>query len=226
MGPRPNAVSIRAGAAELHGLLRLPPDASALILFAHGSGSSRWSPRNTLIAEHLGHARFGTLLFDLLTEKEEDLDATVELRFDIPLLAARLATATEWALQQQQLRGLAVGYFGADTGAAAALAAAAQIPEVTAVVSRGGWPDLAGPALSRVRAATLLIVGENDAHALAVNRDALRQLRCEVQLAVVPGATHLFVEPGTLEQVIALAAAWFTRHARPPGAASPRGGFT
>ncbi|HTO43773.1 MAG TPA: dienelactone hydrolase family protein [Burkholderiales bacterium] len=223
MDPRttstPEAVSIQAGAVKLHGLLRLPLDASSIILFAHGSG--RLSPRNTFVAEHLRQAGIATLLLDLLTEKEEEIDAvTAALRFNIPLLTARLAAATEWTLQQPRLRGLAVGYFGASTGAAAALAAAAEILEVTAVVSRGGRPELAGPALSRVRAATLLIVGGNDPQVVALNRDALRQLRCEKELATVPGATHLFVEPGALEQVTTLAIAWFTRHARPRGAAS------
>jgi putative phosphoribosyl transferase len=224
MDPRttPEAVSIQAGAIKLHGLLRLPPNTSSIILFAHGSGSGRLSPRNTFVAERLRQAGIATLLLDLLTGKEEEVDAvTAELRFNIPLLTARLAAATEWTLQQQQLRGLAVGYFGASTGAAAALAAAAEMPEVTAVVSRGGRPDLAGSALSRVRAATLLIVGGNDTQVLALNRDALRQLRCEKELAIVPGATHLFVEPGALEQVTTLATAWFTRHARPRGAAAP-----
>ncbi len=220
----PDAVSIQAGAVKLHGLLRLPPEASSVILFAHGSGSGRLSPRNTFVAERLRQAGIATLLLDLLTEKEEEVDAvTAELRFNIPLLTARLAAATEWTLQQPQLRGLAVGYFGASTGAAAALAAAAQMPEVTAVVSRGGRPDLAGPALSRVHAATLLIVGGNDTQVLALNRDALRQLHCEAQLAVVPGATHLFVEPGALEQVTALAAAWFTRYARPAASSAVTG---
>jgi len=224
MDPRttPEAVSIQAGAVKLHGLLRLPSNASSVILFAHGSGSGRLSPRNTFVAERLRQAGIATLLLDLLTGKEEEVDAvTAELRFNIPLLTARLAAATEWTLQQQPLRGLAVGYFGASTGAAAALAAAAEMPEVTAVVSRGGRPDLAGSALSRVRAATLLIVGGNDTQVLALNRDALRQLRCERELAVVSGATHLFVEPGALEQVTTLATAWFTRHARARAAASP-----
>jgi len=218
----PDALSIQAGTAKLQGLLRLPPDASSLVLFAHGSGSGRLSPRNTFVAEHLRQAGIATLLFDLLTEQEEEYDAaTAELRFDIPLLTTRLAVATEWALQQPRLRSLAVGYFGASTGAAAALAAAAEIPAVTAVVSRGGRPDLAGPALSRVRAATLLIVGGNDTQVLALNRAALRQLRCEKELTVVSGATHLFVEPGTLEQVTTLATAWFSRHAQPRAAPAP-----
>ncbi len=224
MDPRtePDAVSIQAGAVKLHGLLRLPPDASSVILFAHGSGSGRLSPRNNFVAERLREAAIATLLLDLLTAREEQVDAvTAELRFDIPLLTTRLAAATEWILRQPPLRGLPVGYFGGSTGAAAALGAAAQMPEVTAVVSRGGRPDLAGPALSRVRAATLLIVGGNDPQVLALNRDALRELRCEKELAVVPGATHLFVEPGALEQVTTLATAWFTRHARTRGVPSP-----
>jgi putative phosphoribosyl transferase len=210
---RAEAVSIQAGGVSLQGLLRLPCDTRAIILFAHGSGSSRLSPRNTFVAEHLGQAGFGTLLFDLLTKEEEEVDATAELRFDIPLLNARLSGATEWALRQPELRGLAVSYFGASTGAAAALTAAAQIPEVAAVVSRGGRPDLAGPALSQVRAATLLIVGGNDPQVLTFNRYALQRLSCETQLAVVPGATHLFAEPGALAQVASLASAWFSRHA-------------
>ncbi len=211
----PEAVLIQAGAVELQGLLRKSRGASAVVLFAHGSGSSRLSPRNTFVAERLREAGLCTLLFDLLTEEEEKFDAlTAELRFDISLLTARLAAATEWALRAPQLRGLAAAYFGASTGAAAALAAAARIPQVTAVVSRGGRPDLAGPALARVRAATLLIVGGNDPEVLALNQQAIRQLRCAAELAVVPGATHLFVEPGALERVASLAAAWFARHAR------------
>jgi putative phosphoribosyl transferase len=208
----PEAVLIQADAVELQGLLRKPRAASAVVLFAHGSGSSRLSPRNSFVAERLREAGLCTLLFDLLTEEEEKFDAlTAELRFDISLLTARLSAATEWALRAPQLRGLAVAYFGASTGAAAALTAAAR---VTAVVSRGGRPDLAGAALPRVRAATLLIVGGNDPQVLALNQQALRQLRCEAELAVVPGATHLFIEPGALEQVASRATAWFARHTR------------
>ncbi len=212
----PEEVSLNVEAVRLQGLLRLPPNASALVLFAHGSGSGRLSPRNTYVAERLGQAGLATLLFDLLTEKEEQIDAlTAELRFDIPLLTNRLVTATMWTLKQQRLEGLAVGYFGASTGAAAALAAAARIPTIAAVVSRGGRPDLAGSALAQVRAATLLIVGGDDREVLALNRKALAQLTCEAQLEIVPGATHLFAEPGALEQVASLSAAWFTSHTEP-----------
>jgi putative phosphoribosyl transferase len=218
----PEAVLIQADAVELQGLLRKPRAASAVVLFAHGSGSSRLSPRNSFVAERLREAGLCTLLFDLLTEEEEKFDAlTAELRFDISLLTARLSAATEWALRAPQLRGLAVAYFGASTGAAAALTAAAR---VTAVVSRGGRPDLAGAALPRVRAATLLIVGGNDPQVLALNQQALRQLRCEAELAVVPGATHLFIEPGALEQVASRATAWFARHTRVSAPSPPTTG--
>jgi putative phosphoribosyl transferase len=202
---------------RLQGLLRIAPAANVIVLFAHGSGSGRRSPRNTYVAERLVEAGLGTLLFDLLTEQEEQIDAvTAELRFDIPLLTRRLAAATEWTVEQPRFKGFAVSYFGASTGAAAALAAAARIPTVAAVVSRGGRPDLAGPSLSEVRAATLLIVGGDDQEVLALNRKALRQLTCAAQLEVVPGATHLFEEPGALERVASLAAAWFVHHPLPP----------
>ena len=206
-------ITIAVGEVRLHGLLRLPRAARGLVLFAHGSGSGRLSPRNTFVAEQLGHAGLGTLLFDLLTEEEERLDAvTAELRFDIPLLTDRLVVATRWTLAQPHLSDLPLGYFGASTGAAAALAAAARVPEVAAVVSRGGRPDLAGAALPRVRAPTLLIVGGDDAQVLALNQEALEQMRCEAEITVVPGATHLFEEPGALEQVATLAARWFSAH--------------
>jgi putative phosphoribosyl transferase len=212
----PQEVSVAVEAVTLRGLLRMPHDAVGIVLFAHGSGSGRLSPRNTYVAERLRDAGLATLLFDLLTEEEEEIDAqTAELRFDIPLLTNRLVAATQWTLEQRRLKDLAVGYFGASTGAAAALAAAAHIPTIATVVSRGGRPDLAGAALGQVRAATLLIVGGEDHEVLALNRKALKQLSCEAELAVVPGATHLFVEPGALEQVASLAAAWFTRHAEP-----------
>ena len=215
-------VSVMAGAVRLHGLLRVPPNERGIVLFAHGSGSGRLSPRNTYVAEQLGKAGFATLLFDLLTMEEEEIDeTTAELRFDIPLLTERLIATTHWTLEQRRLKNLPLSYFGASTGAAAALAAAARVPAVAAVVSRGGRPDLAGAALPRVRAATLLIVGGNDDQVLALNKEALEQLNCEAQLSVVPGATHLFVEPGALEQVASLAAAWLTRHASLPPAAHP-----
>ncbi len=214
-------LSLPAGAATLQGRLRVPERARGIVLFVHGSGSSRLSPRNNYVAERLADARLATLLFDLLTEAEEDIDATTaQLRFDIALLQDRLLAATRWTLQQPQLQSLGIGYFGASTGAAAALAAAAQVAEVRAVVSRGGRPDLAAAALAQVRAATLLIVGGNDPEVLELNRGALARLRCEARLEIVPAATHLFAEPGALEQVASLACAWFARHldaASPPG---------
>jgi dienelactone hydrolase len=207
----PQHVALTVEGLTLHGVVRVPPDAGGVVLFAHGSGSGRLSPRNNYVAEHLGAAGFATLLFDLLTEEEEKVDAvTAELRFDIPLLTNRLIAATRWVEEQPQLRDLALGYFGASTGAAAALAAASRVPTVAAVVSRGGRPDLAGAALPHVRAATLLIVGGNDPQVLKLNRSALQQLTCRADLQVVAGASHLFVEPGTLERVASLAADWFT----------------
>jgi dienelactone hydrolase len=194
-------------------LLVAPEEPGGIVLFAHGSGSSRLSPRNTYVAGILQDSGFATLLFDLLTEEEERIDAhTSELRFDIPFLTSRLVAATQWTLRQPGLHGLGIGYFGASTGAAAALSAAAQHPGVAAVVSRGGRPDLAGAALPDVRAATLLIVGGNDRQVLALNRSALAQLRAQARLEIVPGATHLFVEPGALEAVARLAADWFAAH--------------
>jgi dienelactone hydrolase len=216
-------VPIIVDSVRLNGALRIPDAASGIVLFAHGSGSGRHSPRNTYVAERLGESGLATLLFDLLTEQEEAIDArTAELRFDIALLTDRLVAATTWTLAQRALEDFRIGYFGASTGAAAALAAAARVQTVSAVVSRGGRPDLAGPALTQVRAATLLIVGGDDHEVLALNRRALKQMRCEAKLEVVPGATHLFVEPGTLEQVAALSAEWFSRHCQaapkpPPG---------
>ena len=192
------------------GLLGLPvAPACGIVLFAHGSGSSRLSPRNSLVAEALQRAGLATLLFDLLTEREAANRANV---FDITLLAERLDQAAGWVGDSADARGLPLGFFGASTGAAAALVAAAGHQDVRAVVSRGGRPDLAGDALENVTAATLLIVGGNDPEVLALNRTAYRRLHCERQLVVVPGATHLFEEPGTLEAVVALARAWFLRH--------------
>lgn len=207
------SISIEADAVALRGFVEIPDGARGVALFAHGSGSSRCSPRNNYVAQALREAQVGTLLFDLLTAEEERLDeATRELRFDIQLLTRRLVGATRWAQTQPELSHLAFGYFGASTGAAAALCAAACTPTVRAVVSRGGRPDLAGSALVHVRAATLLIVGGDDLEVLALNRRALAQLTCEARLEIVPGATHLFEEPGALEQVASLAAKWFERH--------------
>jgi putative phosphoribosyl transferase len=193
----------------LPGRLTVPDAARGLVLFAHGSGSSRHSPRNTFVAAALQAAGQGTLLFDLLTDDEAERRSNV---FDIPLLADRLAAAVAFVRSQEPLRRLPIGLFGASTGAAAALVTAADDPDIAAVVSRGGRPDLAGAVLGRVRAATLLIVGGDDTEVLALNRLALAALPGEKRLAVVPGATHLFEEPGTLEEAARLAADWFTRH--------------
>jgi len=203
-------IPIPIGTTTLQGVLRVPRGSRGIVLFAHGSGSGRLSPRNTYVAERLSDAGLATLLFDLLTAKEEAIDSvTAELRFDIALLTERLIDATRWTQQQPGLHNMTIGYFGASTGAAAALAGAARIPEIAAIVSRGGRPDLAGSALADVKAPTLLIVGGNDPKVLALNRSALAQLKCEARLEIVPHATHLFVEPGTLEQVASLAARWF-----------------
>jgi putative phosphoribosyl transferase len=211
--PDERAVTLVSHGESLHGDLRLPDAPRGLVLFAHGSGSSRKSPRNRFVADVLVHAGLGTLLFDLLTPDEEAVDVyTREHRFDIPLLTRRLSGATEWVLGQRELGFLPLGYFGASTGAAAALAASCDWPEVLAVVSRGGRPDLAGPALPRVTAATLLVVGGDDDIVIGLNREALARMRCEARLEIVPGATHLFEEPGTLEKAAALAAGWFAGH--------------
>jgi putative phosphoribosyl transferase len=199
----------RIGARLLEGELATPPDAMGLVLFAHGSGSSRLSPRNTFVAEALQSRGFATLLFDLLTEAEA---ADRRRVFDIPLLAARLGEALDWA--RAEAPGVALGLFGASTGAAAALAAAAGAPDVAAVVSRGGRPDLTGDALERVRAPVLLIVGGNDHAVLDLNRTALARLPGPKRLEIVPGATHLFEEPGALEAVIDRAGDWFEAHLR------------
>jgi len=216
-----NEVQIQAGQAALSGNLHIPDGAAALVLFAHGSGSSRHSPRNQFVARTLNNAGLATLLFDLLTPEEESIDArTAELRFNIGLLAERLVHATKWAKQQEQTRDLRAGYFGSSTGGAAALVAAAELPQdVGAVVSRGGRPDLAGEALPKVQAPTLLIVGGNDDVVIELNEQARDRMRCEVKLEIVPGATHLFEEPGALEQVAKLASDWFLLHAA--GSAGP-----
>jgi putative phosphoribosyl transferase len=207
-------VHVPVGRAALEGDLSLPERARGVVLFAHGSGSSRRSPRNRCVARMLNEANLATLLVDLLTPEEEVVDArTAHLRFDIGLLTKRLIGATDWLTQHPDTQHLRVGYFGASTGAAAALVAAAERPDVVgAIVSRGGRPDLAGPALAHVRAATLLIVGGYDLQVIQLNRVALAQLRCEKELVIVPGATHLFEEPGTLDEVARLAREWFERY--------------
>lgn len=211
-------VSIPAGTLELNATLSIPENARGVVIFAHGSGSSRFSPRNRRVAEGLQEGRLATLLMDLLTAEEERVDErTRHLRFDIDLLSERLAYAVEW-LRESPAAHLAMGYFGASTGAAAALAAAAGNPDaVHAVVSRGGRPDLAGPALPRVTAPTLLIVGGHDYAVLEMNRDALAQIRAPKKLEIVPGATHLFEEPGALEEVTRLSREWFERYLGPHG---------
>jgi dienelactone hydrolase len=217
MAETDRAVRLQAEGVLLEGDLTLPPNARSVVLFAHGSGSSRHSPRNRYVARVLREAGQGTLLMDLLTREEEQAEArTGHLRFDIPFLARRLGTAMDWLADDEETRDLPAGLFGASTGGGAALVAAAERPEaVRAVVSRGGRPDLAGEALAGVRAPTLLIVGERDHPVIAMNRDALARLECEKRLEIVPGASHLFEEPGTLERVAELAAAWFERHLRP-----------
>jgi dienelactone hydrolase len=207
-------VRLAAGAVALEGNLTLPEGARGIVLFAHGSGSSRHSPRNRYVARLLNEAKLATLLIDLLTPEEEAIDVrTAHWRFDIGLLAARLVAATDWLAQQPDTRDLSIGYFGASTGAAAALVAAAERPDgVGAVVSRGGRPDLAGAALARVRAPTLLIVGGNDRQVIELNRAALAELRCEKKLVIVPGATHLFEEPGALDAAARHAREWFERY--------------
>jgi putative phosphoribosyl transferase len=211
---REQLVSVPADTIGLEGSLVVPEGARGVVLFAHGSGSSRHSPRNRFVARTLQDAGLATLLIDLLTREEEVVDArTAHLRFDIGLLAGRLVAATDWLGEHPATRDLRVGYFGASTGGGAALVAAAERPDVVgAVVSRGGRPDLAGSALARVRAPTLLIVGGHDYPVIEMNREALAQLPGEKQLVIVPGATHLFEEPGALEEVARLAADWFTGH--------------
>jgi len=209
-----NEVSIDTRKVLLGGTLGLPPNTSAIVLFVHGSGSSRYSPRNRYVARALQSSGVGTLLFDLLTREEESVDEiAAELRFDIPFLAHRLSQVTEWLRSLPTMKNMRYGYFGASTGAAAALVAAAELRgAIGAVVSRGGRPDLAGDALSAVECPTLLIVGGNDQPVIRMNQDALSQLQCEKKLVIVPGATHLFEEPGTLEEVARLASDWFSAH--------------
>lgn len=208
------AVEIDLVGTVLRGDLNLPVGAPGLVIFAHGSGSSRRSPRNRFVAGVINRAGLGTLLMDLLTEEEERVDEmTRELRFDIDLLGRRVAQVVEWAGQRQQVRELPVGLFGSSTGAAAALVAAASMPEeVHAIVSRGGRPDLAGDSLPDVKCPTLLVVGGLDDVVIGLNEQARSRMNCPTRLVIVPGATHLFEEPGTLEQVANLAAEWFAQH--------------
>jgi putative phosphoribosyl transferase len=208
---RKTEVQIPTGMATLNGELEVPSNAEKLVLFAHGSGSSRHSPRNQFVAMSLRAAGLGTLLFDLLTRQEEVEDArTAQLRFDIGLLARRLVAATHWVRNQREAHDLRVGYFGSSTGGGAALVAAAQLGEdVSAVVSRGGRPDLAGAALAEVKCPTLLIVGGLDHAVIELNQQAFERLPSRKELKIIPGATHLFEEPGTLDEVARLAADWF-----------------
>jgi pimeloyl-ACP methyl ester carboxylesterase len=212
--PTVQPVEVLAGEVTLNGDLRIPAHARGLVIFAHGSGSSRFSGRNRQVAEFLDRRGFATLLLDLLTPEEEAVDVrTAQYRFDIARLGPRVSAAADWARGRADLCDLPIGCFGASTGAAAALIAAAERPgTIGAVVSRGGRPDLAGDALPRVTAPTLLIVGGDDEPVIEMNRDAMRRMRAPVELEIVPGATHLFEEPGTLEEVARLAAQWFARH--------------
>lgn len=207
-------VRIADGAQRLNGDLQIPPRCDGLVIFAHGSGSSRFSRRNRQVAASLQGAGFATLLLDLLTPEEDAIDQrTAEFRFDIPRLGRRVVAAADWAAGHPELAGMSIGYFGASTGAAAALIAAAERPErAAAVVSRGGRPDLAGPALALVRAPTLMIVGGADEPVIEMNEDAKRQMQTITRIEIVPGATHLFEEPGALEEVQRLSAEWFQRY--------------
>ncbi len=209
-GASEKVLDVRIPPVGLEGILTVPEGAQGIVVFAHGSGSSRFSPRNNYVAAGLREAGLATLLFDLLTVEEAADRANV---FDIGLLGRRLQDAKRWLTTQDELAAMSIGYFGASTGAAAALVAAAEDPEgVGAVVSRGGRPDLAGPALAKVRAPTLLIVGSLDVYVLELNRSALAQMRCEKELRIVAGASHLFEEPGTLDAVVDLAREWFRQH--------------
>ena len=213
-------VDVCNGPEVLVGELAVPRDARAVVVFAHGSGSSRKSPRNTFVAQELNAGGLATLLLDLLTPEEEQIDLqTGALRFDIDLLASRLSGATEWLAREPDVGRLPVAYFGASTGAAAALVAAARRPEIAAVGSRGGRPDLADEALAIVRAPTLLLVGGEDEAVIRLNRQAMTQLRSEKRLVIIPGATHLFHEPGALERVARLARKWFHDHLPHPAPA-------
>ena len=207
-------VHVKVGKIILEGNLAIPRGSEGIVLFAHGSGSSRHSPRNQYVAQVLQKAGLSTLLIDLLTMAEERVDAyTLHLRFDIGLLAQRLAGATDWLVTNHETGRLNIGYFGASTGAAAALVAASQVPDIVkTVVSRGGRPDLASSSLPNVKAATLLIVGGFDTTVIELNEQARKQMQAECKMVIVPGASHLFEEPGKLEEVARLATDWFLRH--------------
>jgi dienelactone hydrolase len=211
------SIEVPIGDQSLQGELGMPADPHGIVLFAHGSGSSRHSPRNQYVARALERRELATLLIDLLTPEEEVIDdRTVQYRFDIAMLAHRLVTIVDWLRRRKETAPLPVGLFGASTGGGAALMAAANRPhEIAAVVSRGGRPDLAGPSLAKVTTPTLLIVGGLDTPVIQMNRDAMKQMRGEVTLEIVPGATHLFEEPGTLERVAELAGNWFARYLQP-----------
>ncbi len=218
-------VEIPVAGVVLQGILTVPADAEGLVIFAHGSGSSRHSPRNRFVADKLHQRGLATLLFDLLTAEEETADSyDARLRFDIPMLSDRLVAVTDWVLSFPPAHGLTIGYFGASTGAAAALVAAAARPAVVAaVVSRGGRPDLAEFALARVKAPTLLVVGARDRSVLLLNRQAQRQMTAPNGIEIIDGATHLFEEPGKLEEVAEHAAEWFDRYLAPRPVAAPAG---
>lgn len=214
-------VQVPLGTFELEASLHIPSNASGIVIFAHGSGSSRHSLRNRFVAQFLNAGGLGTLLIDLLTPAEEAIDReTAHLRFDIGLLAGRLVRVTDWLPHQPECHNLPLGYFGSSTGAAAALMAAAERPQaIQAVVSRGGRPDLAGIVLPYVQAPTLLIVGGEDTHVILLNRRVMPLLRSEVNLEIIPGATHLFEEPGALEEVARFALGWFQQHFHSPASA-------
>lgn len=206
-------IVIQVESGEIGGLLSIPDNAKGIVLFAHGSGSGRFSPRNQMVAKFLQDENIATLLMDLLTEEEEVRDdITRELRFDIPFLAKRLSEVTDWTTKHKESKHLTIGYFGASTGAAAALIAASKRSDIKAVVSRGGRPDLAGDTLPRVKSPTLLIVGGNDFGVIELNQKAFALLTAEKKLEIVPNATHLFEEAGTLNQVAKLAANWFSKY--------------
>ncbi len=217
-----HAVQISLDSARLEGNLTIPPAAEGIVLFAHGSGSSRHSPRNKFVAQTLRDGHLATLLIDLLTPEEEEIDMrTQKLRFDIDFLALRVISITDWLIRQPNTEDLRIGCFGSSTGAAACLIAAKERPKtIHAIVSRGGRPDLAASALPTVEAPTLLIVGGDDLPVLAMNRDALSVLRCEKRLEIIPGATHLFPEPGALEKVSGFAREWFVQHLTTPAVAA------